>query len=60
METNGGAKYYVSADGTRYDSFIKTFEGYLSGKVGSPTQEIATCIAVTGGMPENKVTRGPV
>ncbi|KAJ4753922.1 PHD finger transcription factor [Rhynchospora pubera] len=32
MKTRGGTKYYVSTDGSRYESFIKACEGYLSEK----------------------------
>ncbi|KAF3331758.1 Agenet domain-containing protein [Carex littledalei] len=59
METEGGAKYYVSAEGARYNSFIKACEEYLAGKAGLPYQETAICAVVTGGMSENKKTKGP-
>lgn len=60
METEGGAKYFVSAEGTRYNSFIKACEEYLAGKAGPPPpQETAICAVVTGGMSENMKNKGP-
>ncbi|KAJ1699011.1 hypothetical protein LUZ63_007523 [Rhynchospora breviuscula] len=58
METRRGTKYYVSTDGTRYDSFIKACEGYLSGKAEHSHYENATCSVVPGVISDTKATRG--
>jgi hypothetical protein len=61
METRRGKKYYVSAEGTRYDSFIKACEGYLSlsGMKSFDSHETTICTVATRGMTRDKVIRGP-